>query len=56
MSPRVSKAVARIVGARTAVLDPIEGLTREERAAGADYLPIMRSNLASLEKALGCAA
>lgn len=55
VSPRVAQAVARIVGARTAVLDPIEGPTREQRAAGAGYLSIMRSNLTTLSEALGCA-
>ncbi|MFN2641693.1 MAG: metal ABC transporter substrate-binding protein [Actinomycetota bacterium] len=54
VSPRVAEAVARIVGARTAVLDPIEGLTREEHAAGADYVSIMRSNLNNLVEALDC--
>jgi zinc transport system substrate-binding protein len=51
---RVAQAVARIVGAATAVLNPIEGLTPEERVAGADYFSIMRRNLAALVKALGC--
>jgi zinc transport system substrate-binding protein len=54
VSPRVSQAVARIAHAKTAVLDPIEGLTPEEAAAGADYFSIMRSNLVHLVEALGC--
>ncbi len=54
ISPRVSQAVARIVGAKTAVLDPIEGLTPEDAAKGADYFSIMRQNLAALVEALGC--
>jgi zinc transport system substrate-binding protein len=36
------------------VLNPIEGLTIDEIAAGADYFSVMRSNLAVLRKALGC--
>jgi zinc transport system substrate-binding protein len=54
VSPRVADAVARTAGAKTAVLDPIEGLTPAERKAGADYFSIMRSNLGSLTEALGC--
>ena len=41
-------------GSATAVLDPVEGLTDGEIAAGADYFSVMRSNLAALRKALGC--
>jgi zinc transport system substrate-binding protein len=52
VSPRVSQAVARIVGAKTAVLDPLEGL--ENPARGADYFSIMRQNVAALVKALRC--
>jgi zinc transport system substrate-binding protein len=46
--------VAREVGARTAVLDPIEGLTSSERSRGDTYLTLMRRNLAALRKALAC--
>jgi zinc transport system substrate-binding protein len=54
VSPRLARTVAREVGARTAVLDPIEGLTPSEEARGADYLSLMRSNLTALRRALGC--
>ncbi len=54
VSPRLAHTVARETGARTAVLDPIEGLTPAEVKRGADYFSVMRSNLASLRKALGC--
>ncbi|MFY9588592.1 MAG: metal ABC transporter substrate-binding protein [Actinomycetota bacterium] len=54
VSPRVSQAVARIVGAKTLVLDPIEGLTPDESGAGADYFSVMRSNLRNLKEALDC--
>ena len=40
--------------ARTAVLDPIEGLTPAEQARGENYLSLMRQNLAALRKALSC--
>jgi zinc transport system substrate-binding protein len=54
VSPRLAETVAREVGARTAVLDPIEGLTPSEQARGDTYLTLMRRNLASLRKALSC--
>jgi zinc transport system substrate-binding protein len=54
VSPRIAKTVARETGARTAVLNPIEGLTRGEADRGADYFSLMRANLASLRRALGC--
>jgi zinc transport system substrate-binding protein len=51
VSPKISEAVAREAGAKTAVLDPIEGL---EPGSKDDYLSVMRSNLATLRTALGC--
>ena len=54
VSPRLAETVAREVEAKTAVLDPLEGLTDEEAAAGEDYFSVMRENLAALRKALGC--
>ena len=54
VSPELARTVAREAGARTAVLDPLEGLTDEARAAGADYFGVMRENLAALRSALGC--
>jgi zinc transport system substrate-binding protein len=54
ISPRLADTVAREVGAKTAVLDPIEGLTPAEQKAGDDYLSLMRQNLAALRKALAC--
>jgi zinc transport system substrate-binding protein len=54
VSPRIAETVARETGAKTAVLDPIEGLTEEEAAHGADYFTLMRANLSSLRAGLGC--
>ena len=54
VSPKLAQTVAREAGATTAVLDPIEGLTKDERAHDADYFSLMRANLAALRKALGC--
>jgi zinc transport system substrate-binding protein len=52
VSPRPAQTIAREAGVETAVLDPLEGLTKD--AAGADYFSVMRANLAALGKALGC--
>jgi len=54
VSPRLAETVAREVGATTAVLDPLEGLTDEEIAADEDYFSVMRENLAALRRALAC--
>jgi zinc transport system substrate-binding protein len=54
VSPRIAKAVASETGARTAVLNPIEGLEPSEAKSGEDYFSLMRSNLAALRGALGC--
>lgn len=54
VSPRLARTVAREAGAKTAVLNPIEGLTKEEIDRGADYFSVMRENLAALRSALGC--
>jgi zinc transport system substrate-binding protein len=54
VSPRIAETVARETGARTATLDPIEGLTPTQAKRGEDYFSLMRVNLASLRRALGC--
>jgi zinc transport system substrate-binding protein len=54
VSPRLAETVAREAGTATAVLNPLEGLTREEAESGADYVSVMRENLAVLHRALGC--
>ncbi len=54
VSPRLAETVAREVGADTAVLNPLEGLTEDEVDAGADYFSVMRANLRTLRQALGC--
>jgi zinc transport system substrate-binding protein len=52
VSSKVSETIANEVGAKTAVLNPIEGLTEEEIAAGMDYIGVMRQNLEALKLAL----
>ena len=54
VSPRLAETVASEVGAETAVLNPLEGLTKSEVARGEDYFSIMRANLAAIRKALAC--
>ena len=49
VSPKVAETVAREVGARTAVLAPVESVTGSD-----DYLSVMRRNAATLHTALGC--
>jgi zinc transport system substrate-binding protein len=51
---RLADTLARELGARTLLLNPIEGLTREEAAAGKGYLDLMAANLANLREGLGC--
>jgi zinc transport system substrate-binding protein len=53
-SPKVAETLADEAGVEVAVLDPLEGLTDREVQAGADYVSVMRSNLATLRDALGC--
>src|SRR5581483_8518182 len=53
-SPRLARTVAREAGVRTAVLDPLEGLTVERQARGTTYFTVMRANLRVLRRALGC--
>jgi zinc transport system substrate-binding protein len=54
VSPKLAHTIARETGARSDVLDPIEGLTPKAVAAGADYFMVMRANLAALRRGLGC--
>jgi zinc transport system substrate-binding protein len=54
LSPEIGETVAREAGVQTAVLDPLEGLTEEQLAAGENYLSVMRANLEALRAGLGC--
>lgn len=55
-SPKLAETLATEVGAQTLVLNPLEGLTDEEMAAGKDYFTEMRANLENLKVALECHA
>jgi zinc transport system substrate-binding protein len=50
VSPKVADTIAREVGARSAVLDPLEGVSGPDE----DYFTVMRANLDALTEALGC--
>lgn len=54
VADRLAATVAREADLDVAVLDPLEGLSEDRLEAGEDYLSVMRDNLASLRKALGC--
>lgn len=51
-SPKLAEVLAKEVGAKTAVLNPLEGLTKEEIKQGKDYIKVMKENLETLKKAL----
>ncbi|MGW4199988.1 metal ABC transporter substrate-binding protein [Streptomyces sp. NPDC004726] len=50
-SDRTARTLAKDTGLKTAVLDPLEGIT--DKSKGRDYLEVMESNLAALQSALG---
>ncbi|MDF2724093.1 MAG: zinc transporter substrate-binding protein [Paenibacillus sp.] len=52
VEPKVAKVVANEIGAKTDVLNPLEGLTNEDRKKNLDYIGIMINNLEALKKAL----
>ncbi|QHQ59439.1 zinc ABC transporter solute-binding protein [Anaerocolumna sedimenticola] len=52
VSPKVAETIASEIGAKTDVLNPLEGLTQEQINAGEDYLSIMDRNLEALVNAL----
>jgi zinc transport system substrate-binding protein len=54
VSPDVAETLAREAGVKTAVLNPLEGLTDQDIRQGKDYAAVMRENLATLAAALGC--
>lgn len=53
VSPKIAETLAKEVGAKAEVLDPIEGLAADA-APGTDYLSVMRQNLGKLRAALNC--
>lgn len=51
-SPKVVESIASEVGAKTMVLNPIGGRTKEQEEAGMDYIKLMEENLESLKQAI----
>lgn len=54
VSTKLAETIASEVGAKTLTLDPIEGLSDEDTAAGESYLTVMQNNLDHLRMALSC--
>jgi zinc transport system substrate-binding protein len=54
VSPKLSDTIATEVGAKTLVLNPIEGLTNDEISQGDNYFTEMQKNLSNLRIALQC--
>ena len=48
-SSKVAETLANEIGAKTEVLNPLEGLTKEEQEQGLDYIGVMKKNLESLK-------
>ncbi|MFJ3215177.1 metal ABC transporter substrate-binding protein [Kitasatospora sp. NPDC086801] len=53
VSPKLADTVAKDLGLKTAVLDPLEGVKDPSKE---DYLSVMKQNLANLRTALGASA
>ncbi|MGN0437665.1 MAG: metal ABC transporter solute-binding protein, Zn/Mn family [Lachnospiraceae bacterium] len=52
VSPKVAQTIADETGAQTMVLNPIEGLTKEQEEQNLDYIGLMKENLKALKVAL----
>ena len=50
----LAKTLATQVGATADLLDPIEGISSEDLAAGATYISLQRDNLSRIAKGLRC--
>lgn len=48
VSPKVAKIIADEIGASTMVLNPIEGLSEEQKDSGLDYIGLMEQNLEAI--------
>ncbi len=53
-SPKLSQTIANEMGAKTLVLDPIEGVSSQDLSKGVNYLTLMDNNLQNLRIALEC--
>jgi zinc transport system substrate-binding protein len=48
-SSKVAQTLANEIGAKTEVLNPLEGLTKEEQEKGLDFIDVMKNNLEALK-------
>lgn len=55
ISPKLSDTIAQETGAKTLVLDPLEGVPQNQLDIGANYFTIMQQNLTNLQEGLECA-
>ncbi|EKN70084.1 Zn(II)-binding lipoprotein [Neobacillus bataviensis LMG 21833] len=51
-SPKVAETLASEIGAKTKVLNTLEGLSKEDQAKGLNYIEVMKNNLKSLVETL----
>ncbi len=54
VSPKLSETIAHEIGAKTLVLDPLEGISDDDIKQGKNYFTVMENNLKNLQKALQC--
>ncbi|MCY9661869.1 metal ABC transporter substrate-binding protein [Paenibacillus chondroitinus] len=52
VDPKVAQTISKEINAKTDVLNPLEGLTDDDKKQNLDYLAIMTKNLEALKKAL----
>ena len=54
VSSQLADTISQETGAKTLVLDPIEGVRREDQQAGKNYITIQEQNLKNLQLAMAC--
>ena len=54
VSPKFADTIAREIGAKTLVLDPLEGISDDRIKQGENYFTVMEKNLKNLQLALSC--
>lgn len=52
VSPKIAQTIANEAGAKTDMLNPLEGISEEDSKKGKEYLSVMRDNLEALKRAL----
>ena len=54
ISPKLAETIADEIGAKTLLLDPLEGISQSEMSRGENYFTKMETNLTNLKLALQC--